>query len=522
MQSHLRKVCPEALRTLAKTRALVASYSARTAAARVAVVAPANSARMFSAWTLAERSSAMQMRAEVMRKQPQQLLRAAFSSYPPHEVVGLPSLSPTMETGTISSWNKKVGDKFVPGDVICAVETDKATVDFEAQDEGFVAKILVEAQGGEVKVGEPIMVTVDDEGSIGAFANFTVPSGGAAAAAPKAASTPAPTPTPAAQTSTSAPAQPAFATTSATSSSGRVFISPLAKRLAEEKGINIATLTGTGPRGRVIAADVREASPATQAAAAAAAPFAQAAQTQAQRPISIGGVYEDFVLDDASRQLADRLTAAKQTVPHYHLSVDLNLDGLLQVREKLNKGLPTEDQISVQDIIAKAAAAAMRQVPDVNSSWMDSFVRRYDQVDINMVVGSGNETTVPVIRDVGAIGLKQLAQRRRQLETAAFEGKLDEDSLKIGTFSIVNLGMYGVKSAATVVLTPQACALALGAAELRVIPRTNPAEGEEPYQYSTMMTVTLACDHRVVDGAVGAQWLSAFKVLVEDPISILM
>lgn len=318
-----------------------------------------------------------------------------------------------MESGTIAKWNVKEGDKFDVGTSLCEVETDKATVSFDATDEGYVAKILVSA--GDIKVGQPIMVTVEDNSSVAAFKDYTH-SGEAPAAAPKAAAPAAATPsTPAPQAAPAPkPSAPTSAPAPSSSSGERIFASPLAKKLARESGTTIeaiaaqlkaASSSGSGPNGRIVADDVMRASTLPRAAqqtvpaAAAAAPVAQAATTSAAAPSSftssVAGVYTDFQLSETAQALAARQTHAKQVVPHYYLSVDLNLAELLKVRAQFNaqaaaakkKGVT---ELSVQDFLVKAAALAMQQVPDVNGSWMDTFVRRYEQVrdcctEINVV-----------------------------------------------------------------------------------------------------------------------------------------
>lgn len=470
-----------------------------------------------------------------------------FSSLPPHQVVGLPALSPTMEHGTIASWAKKEGESFGPGDVLCEVETDKAVVSFDAQDEGVVAKILVQAGSGEVKVGQPILIVVEDADQVGAFANYT-PDASAAAAAPAAAKPAAPSPPspPPPPTPAAAPTPPPAAAGAALlSHPARVPASPLAKTLASQLGYDLRAIPGTGPNGRVIAADVREFVPPVQAAAPAhaqppaaaiAAPMAAGMAAAAPALPPIPGVgHTDYPLSEASKAIAARLTVAKQTVPHYYLTVDLNLTQLLEVRAKLNKevagggkGGGEEDGaggLSVNDFLLKAAALASKKVPEANASWHGDFVRQYHGVDINVPIGVGDGLVAPVVRGVEGKGLKALSAEVRALEQGAAAGALDAAALQPGTFTLVNVGMYGVKSVAPIVSLPQACMLGVGAIENRVVPAAaKPKDGEEGevYDVAPCVTVTLACDHRVIDGAVGAQWLSAFKALVEDPVTLLL
>jgi len=460
-----------------------------------------------------------------------------FSSLPSHQVVGMPSLSPTMEAGTIASWAKKEGESFGPGEVLCEVETDKAVVSFDAQDEGVLAKILIQAGSGEVKVGQPIMVIVDDAKDVAAFADYT-PDATPAPGAPAKTTTPAAPAAPAA-TASSPPFPPPPPTSSPPPASaaagisllghpGRVFASPLAKTLAEEMGYDLRAIPGTGPNGRVVAADVREYVPAvasqSTAVAAAPAPATPAAAAAASvmnvtAPIP-GKDFTDYPLSEASKAVAAKLAMAKQTVPHYYLTVDLQLGKLLELRETLNKG--EEGSLSVNDFLLKAAALASKKVPEANASWHGEFVRQYHAVDINLMVGVGDGLLAPVVRNVDTKGLRALSGEVAGLVAGAERGELSSEALQSGTFTLVNVGMYGVKSVAPIVNLPQSCVLGVGAIENRVVPAVDPREGEEVYTVVPGVTVTLSCDHRVIDGAVGAQWLTAFKSLVEDPLTLLL
>ncbi|KAL3793321.1 hypothetical protein HJC23_003831 [Cyclotella cryptica] len=454
-----------------------------------------------------------------------------FASYPPHEVVGMPSLSPTMESGTISAWNVEEGAAYSAGDVLCSVETDKATVDFEAQDDGVVAKIIVAAGAGEIPCGTPIMVTVEDQGSVAAFKDFLPESSAAPPTNPTAA---APEPEMAAPTPTPIVSTPA-AVVAAPASGERVIASPRAHTLAKEKGfgeISALRIVGTGPGGRIIAQDILEYDPSTAPAVAAqaaipqpvtaAAPAPKAAPAPLPKPV-VGSGYTDYSLPASAMELASRLNTSKKNVPHYYLTIDLNLDSLLELRSSLNSTIK-DGGISVNDLLLKAAAAAMKTVPAANASWMDTFVRVYDSVDINVVVGNGSTLYAPVIRDVGRRGLKAVSDDFAAA-AAVVEGNEDAPTAAgfgdVGTFTMVNLGMFGVKSCAPIIREPQACALALGAIENRIVPNDD-TESEDIYKESVMMTATLSCDHRVVDGAVGAQWLSAFKNHVENPVTLLL
>ena len=447
-----------------------------------------------------------------------------------------PTSTQTMEAGTVAKWNLSEGEAFGAGDILCEVETDKATVDFEAQDEGVVAKILVEAGPNEIQCGEPIVITVEDPDDVAAFKDYVVEAPTAVAAeAPSPVAAPAPA-APAAPAPSSPVQQPP---TVASAPGNRVVASPLAHTIAKDTGIgplSALNIVGTGPGGRIIADDVREYVPVAEAAgapaSAVAAPAAAALAASAAPPI-VGAGYTDYPLSPSAMEIAAQLTHSKQTVPHYYLTVDVALDSLLETRAALNTALgggEDERGIAVNDLLVKAAAAAMKAVPSANASWMDTAVRVYDSVDVNVVVGSGDALYSPVVRDAGRRGVKSISDDIKM--AVAKLGPPDEDGEEgttahgeefsaVGTVTVMNMGMYGVKSCAPIIREPQAVALALGAIENRIVPNDDP-DSEEIYKESVMLTATLSCDHRVVDGAVGAQWLSAFKSHVEKPATLLL
>lgn len=420
----------------------------------------------------------------------------------------------TMETGTIASWNMGEGDAFGPGDVICSVETDKATVDFEAQDDGVIARILVEAGTDELEVGVPIMITVEEEADAAAFKDYVVEDS-APAAAPPAAEAPAP---PAA--AAAAPVAPAaVATPAASSATGSVVASPLAHMISKEMGYDISIIPGTGPDGRIIAADVREFVPSAAAAELATpAPAQEVIATAA--PIA-GAGFTDYPISESAKEVANRLAQSKRNVPHYYLTVDICMDAALKLRNELSDAVDEDESLGVYELIIKAAAKSMKAVPAVNASWMDSAVRVYDSVDMNVVVGTGDKLYTPVIRDCGAKGLKAISDELNTSMSAVENGDFTSEFASVGTFTIMNLGMYGVKSCAPIIREPQACALALGAMENRIVPNDDP-DSDEIYKESVVMTATISLDHRVVDGAAGAPWLSAFKSHLESPTTLLL
>ncbi len=360
-------------------------------------------------------------------------------SYPPHELHPMPALSPTMEAGSIASWLVKEGGAFSAGQALCEVQTDKATVTFDAQDDGYLAKILVGSD--EVQVGQPIMITVEEKSDVAAFANYVV---SASTSAPPAAPPAAPAPVvPAAPTS--APVAAVTTSTSSGSGSGRVVASPLAKKLARDAGVTLHTaIEGSGPGGRIVAADVMK----FIASGGASAPVV-ASESSSATATSVSDNFAGIpagmsILPSNAAELAAHLTRTKQTVPHYYLSVEVNMEKLLHLRSTLNSDMDGSG-IAVTDFIIKACGVAMKAVPDINGEWKDSYVRQYEQVDINIVMGAGSKTTAPVIRDVGSKGLKEISNHVGKFEDAIFgeDGQvLDAASLGRGTFSIHNLGNF--------------------------------------------------------------------------------
>lgn len=415
-----------------------------------------------------------------------------------------------------------------PGDAIAEIETDKATVDFEAQDSGYIARILVAAGTADVPVGSLVAIVVDTKEEAAAFAGIPVEAllgGGTAAPAPKPAAAPA-APAPAAPAPKPA-AAPAAAPAPASSSGSGLAISPLARKLATDAGVPLSALSGagTGPGGRVIAADVREKLAAllaaAQAQAAAPAPTATAAAA-APAPAARGD-YTDIPHTSMRRVIAQRLTASKQTVPHYTLTVDIELEAVLALRAQLNAALPADAKLSVNDFLIKAAALALRKVPEVNSSWLEHGIRAYNYVDVSVAVAlpDGGGLITPVVKDADAKGLAAISASVRGLVDRAKAKQLKPEEYQGGTFTISNLGMFGIRQFSAIINPPQACILAVGAAERRVLPALTP-DAPQPYRQAVVMSATLSCDHRVVDGAVGAQWLAAFKGLLQQPHTMLL
>ncbi|NKB50232.1 MAG: pyruvate dehydrogenase complex dihydrolipoamide acetyltransferase [Alphaproteobacteria bacterium] len=426
----------------------------------------------------------------------------------------MPALSPTMTEGNLARWLKAEGDSVVPGDVIAEIETDKATMEVESVDEGVLGKILVAEGTEEIAVNTPIAVILEDGEDSSALASFDA---GAASPAPApvaaAAPEPAPEPTPApAAAAVAAPTPAPQPAPAAPQSSGeRVFASPLARRMAEQQGIDLSTVGGTGPNGRIVKADI-EAYAGGTAPAVAATPSATPTA-----PIAGETPYDLVPVNNIRKVVARRLTESKQSVPHFYMTVDCEIDALLGVRADLNgRAKDGEFKISVNDMIIKACGVALMQVPAANASWSDDGIKMYKQADISVAVAIDDGLITPIVRNANGKGLRAISEDMLDLAGKAREGRLAPEEYQGGTFSISNLGMFGIKDFQAVINPPQGCILAIGAGEQRPIVK------EGALAVATMMSVTLSCDHRVVDGAVGAEFLAAFKTLIEDPLGMLL
>ncbi|WP_421700745.1 pyruvate dehydrogenase complex dihydrolipoamide acetyltransferase [Ancylobacter sp.] len=457
----------------------------------------------------------------------------------------MPALSPTMEKGNLAKWLKKEGDKVAPGDVIAEIETDKATMEVEAIDEGTLAKIVVPEGTADVPVNQIIAVLATEGEDVKAVAA----GGGAAPAkapaeapkaeapkaeapkteAPKAAAAPAPAP----------PAAPAAPAAAPAASGERVFASPLARRLAKEKGVDLASVKGSGPHGRVVAADVEAApaggaakAPATAAAAPAAAtpapaaapaPVSNSALLEQVKTFYEAGTYEEVPLDAMRRVIAQRMTEARQTVPTFYLTVDCDVDALLKLREELNKAAPEKDgkpayKLSVNDFVIKAYALAFQQVPDANMVWGgDRYLKlKHSDIGVAVAIDGGKGLLTPIIRKAETKTLSAISNETRDFAARARNKKLMPHEYQGGSSAISNLGMFGIKDFTAIINPPHATILAVGASEQRAVVK----KGE--LAVATVMTVTISCDHRVMDGAMGAQLIGAFKAIIEKPMSMLV
>uniref|UniRef100_A0AAQ5Y4L2 Acetyltransferase component of pyruvate dehydrogenase complex n=1 Tax=Amphiprion ocellaris TaxID=80972 RepID=A0AAQ5Y4L2_AMPOC len=436
---------------------------------------------------------------------------APGSSYPTHMKITLPALSPTMTMGTVQRWEKKVGEKLSEGDLLAEIETDKATIGFEVQEEGYLAKIMVAEGTRDVPLGTPLCIIVEKESDIAAFKDY-VETGVAEVSTPP----PPPAPAPVRHMKTAAAPSPAPAAAApAAPRKGRVFASPLAKKLAADKGIDLAQVSGSGPDGRITRKDIESFVPA-KAAPVTAAPSAATPAAAAAAP---AGTFTDIPISNIRKVIAQRLMQSKQTIPHYYLSLDVNMDQVLELRKELNEEVKAQNiKLSVNDFIIKASALACLKVPECNSSWLDTVIRQNHVVDVSVAVSTASGLITPIVFNAHTKGLAAISSDVSALAAKAREGKLQPHEFQGGTFTISNLGMFGIKNFSAIINPPQACILAVGGSEKRLMP----ADNEKGFDVASMMSVTLSCDHRVVDGAVGAQWLAEFRKFLEKPVTMLL
>ncbi|MDZ5448441.1 pyruvate dehydrogenase complex dihydrolipoamide acetyltransferase [Labrys sp. ZIDIC5] len=448
----------------------------------------------------------------------------------------MPALSPTMEKGNLAKWLKKEGDTIKSGDVLAEIETDKATMEVEAVDEGVLAKIVVPEGTADVPVNELIAVIAGE----GEDAKAVAAAG--AAQAPKAAAAPAPaassTPAPAAPAAAPAPAAPASVPAAVPSQAGaRIFASPLAKRLAKEAGLDLGAIQGSGPHGRIVEKDVKaaiagggaKAAPAAAPAQAAAAPQAAPAPAapagaadETTKKLFAPGSFEEIPHDGMRKTIARRLTEAKSTIPHFYLTVEVEIDALLALREQINHGAPLTKEgkpafkVSVNDMVIKAYALALKAVPDANVSWTDGAMLKHKHADVGVAVSIPGGLITPIIRAAESKTLSAISNEMKDLAARAKSRKLKPEEYQGGTGSVSNLGMFGVKSFAAIVNPPHATILAVGAGIKQPV-----VQGGE-VKVATVMSLTLSTDHRAVDGALGAELMQAFKGYIEKPMGMLV
>ncbi|MBB3214963.1 pyruvate dehydrogenase E2 component (dihydrolipoamide acetyltransferase) [Ochrobactrum sp. RC6B] len=440
--------------------------------------------------------------------------------------ITMPALSPTMEEGNLSKWLVKEGDKIAPGDVIAEIETDKATMEVEAVDEGTIAKIVVPAGSEGVKVNALIAILAEEGEDVAAAAKgaASAPKAEAKAETPK--EEPKPTAAPVAATAPAKAEQPAAA-----NKGDRVFASPLARRIAKESGVDIAAVKGTGPHGRVVQRDVEAA--LASGGVKAAAPKAEAVSPAAPKPMSDDavlklfeeGTYEIVSHDGMRKTIARRLVESKQTVPHFYLTIDCELDALLALRSQINAAAPiikTEKgevpayKLSVNDLVIKAVALALRDIPEANVSWTEGGMVKHKRADVGVAVSIPGGLITPIVRQSESKTLSAISNEMKDLAKRARDRKLKPEEYQGGSTSVSNLGMFGVKDFAAIINPPHATIFAIGAGEQRAVVKN----GE--IKVATVMSVTLSTDHRAVDGALAAELAQAFKRHIENPMGMLV
>lgn len=450
----------------------------------------------------------------------------------------MPALSPTMEKGNLAKWLKKEGDKVKSGDVIAEIETDKATMEVEAVDEGTIAKILVPEGTQDVPVNDIIAVMAGDGEDVKAAG-----AGAGAAPAPKAAEAPAakpapapaaaPAPRPAATGPTQAAAPQAAASASQANGHARVFSSPLARRLAKEAGIELGRINGSGPHGRIVARDVEGAKSGKGLKAPAAAPaagpglapmgaFAPGMSDKQILALFEEGSYEVVPHDGMRRTIAQRLTASVQTVPVFYLTMDCDIGKLLVAREEINAAAPKDKEkkplykLSVNDFVIKAMAIALQRIPNCNVSWTEGGMVKHKHSDIGVAVAMPGGLITPIIRKAETKTLSAISAEMKDYAARARARKLKPEEYQGGTTAVSNLGMYGINHFTAVINPPHATILAVGTSEERAVVRAGKIE------IAQMMSVTLSCDHRAIDGALGAELIGAFKMLIENPVMMMV
>jgi pyruvate dehydrogenase E2 component (dihydrolipoamide acetyltransferase) len=424
----------------------------------------------------------------------------------------MPALSPTMTEGNLAKWLKKEGDEVHSGDVLAEIETDKATMEVEAADDGKIGKILVPEGAQGIKVNEPIALLLGEGEDASAIEKFKEP-------APQ----PARVAEPSAERVQHMPAGSAAARKEP--GNGRIFASPLARRMAQQAGLDLGAIRGSGPQGRIVKSDIEAAlspgrtapalAPARTGVVSQLAPAALVLSEERVAALAGNAPYTERPLSAMRRVIARRLTESKQTVPHFYLTIDCEIDALLKIRAELNAKSDAY-RISVNDFVIRATALALQQVPAANASWSDEAILLWDTVDIAVAVALDDGLITPIVKMADRKGLAAIANETKDLVARARAGKLKLEEFQGGTFSISNLGMYGVRDFAAVINSPHGGILAVGAGEQRAVVK------DGALAVATVMSCTLSCDHRAVDGAVGAQFLAAFKKLVEDPLTMLL
>ncbi|KAF9651911.1 pyruvate dehydrogenase [Thelephora ganbajun] len=415
----------------------------------------------------------------------------------------MPAMSPTMTEGGIAQWKVKEGQKYSAGDVLLEIETDKATIDVEAPEDGILAKIISPDGSKGVAVGFPIAI-IGEEGddlsgadALASEASKPQPeSTKAEEKAPEPKEEPKPTPT----------------TSKAELPTGDIiFATPIAKKIALERGIPLAKVRGTGPNGRILREDVEKFKPS-----------AESSGVSTSQPGTTSPEYTDIPLTNMRRTIGLRLTEAKRDRPHYYLTVDIDMGKVLKLREVFNKTLAEKDKgakLSVNDFVVKAVGLALADVPDANTSWMGEYIRQWKKADVSIAVATPTGLITPIVTNVGSKGLTTISAEAKALAKKAKDGKLQPQEYQGGSFTVSNLGMFGISHFTAIINPPQSCILAVGATVPTLVPAP---ETEKGFKTAQIMKVTLSSDHRTVDGAVGARWLTAFKGYLENPLTFML
>ncbi|KAI6133162.1 pyruvate dehydrogenase [Pisolithus croceorrhizus] len=419
----------------------------------------------------------------------------------------MPAMSPTMTEGGIAAWKKKEGDTFSAGDVLLEIETDKATIDVEAQDDGVLAKIIIPDGTKNVSVGSPIAIVAEEGDDLSDAAQMA----SEAADQPSSKPTTKEEPEPSTPPTSDAPKDPVPQShpreaRPELAKGDRIFASPIAKKIALERGIPLSKVQGTGPEGRIIREDVEKYQPSASAAA----------------PATPTAEYVDIPISNMRKVIGTRLTQSKQELPHYYLTVEINMDKVLKLREVFNQTLGEKDKaakLSVNDFILKAVARALVDVPEANSAWLGEVIRQYNKADISVAVATPTGLITPIVKDVGSKGLATISTETKALAKKARDGKLAPQEYQGGTFTVSNLGMFDVDHFTAIINPPQSCILAVGSTKPSIVPTP---EEERGFKTVNIMKVTLSSDHRVVDGAVGARWMTAFKGYLENPLTFML
>lgn len=424
----------------------------------------------------------------------------SFASLPTHQKLGMPLLSPTMTTGTIVKWTKKEGDKVKAGEILFEVETDKATLGFEIQDDVYLAKIIEPEGSANIPLGKAVAILVDDPDTIAAFKDYT--------GKDEIVEPPAATKVEIKEVKAPEPIKEKQQEFKGEEKRDRIFISPLAKNMSKEHSVDITKIQGSGPNGRIVKDDIVEALSKTSVPVQPQPTILAPSQVRSEG-------FKDIPHSSIRKVIAKRLLESKLTIPHFYLSADCTTDALSSFRAKLNKLSPVK--ISMNDIIVKAVALACLEVPEANSTWKDDSMILYDNVDVSVAVQTEKGLLTPIVKNAHSKRIGEISAEIKKLADLAKTGKLTPDQFVGGTFTVSNLGMYGIKEFSAIINPPQSCILAVGASQEILVP-----DAEKGFKVSSVMTVTLSCDHRSVDGAIGAKWLKAFKRYIEEPYSMLI